>query len=148
MFNWLAPYVPGATVLDCFSGSGALALESLSRGASKAIMLEKATEAAKTLSSNLALLKADNVTIVNTDTLQWLTQPAKQPFDLIFLDPPFRKDFLEATCKALSDNGYIGTDTLVYIEAEKELVLKSLVPQWEMIKEKVAGQVRYTLWRV
>ncbi|WP_330924399.1 16S rRNA (guanine(966)-N(2))-methyltransferase RsmD [Candidatus Sororendozoicomonas aggregata] len=148
VFNWLAPYVPGARLLDCFSGSGALAFEALSRGAAHACMLEKAGEAARLLSGNLELLQAKNATVINTDALQWLAQPAAAPFDLIFLDPPFRQGLLEKTCKRLAENGYTDTETLIYMEAEKGLALSSLMPEWVMIKEKVAGQVGYSLWQV
>ena len=59
VFNWLMPYVPGANLLDCFTGSGALSLEALSRGASSATMLEFAAPAVKVLKENLATLKTD-----------------------------------------------------------------------------------------
>ncbi len=147
VFDWLAPYLPGARVLDCFSGSGALTLEALSRGASQACMLEKAREAARVIASNLVSLNAENVTVINTDALQWLAQPVAEPFDLIFLDPPFREGLLEKAYKCLCENGYTDSETLVYVEAEKALPLRTLMPQWVMIKEKVAGQVRYTLWQ-
>ena len=148
VFNWLAPYVPGAHVLDCFSGSGALSLEALSRGAKSAVMLEKATQASKTLNSNLTLLSARNGKAINTDSLTWLTQPAQKPFDIIFLDPPFRKELLTKTCQLLSDNRYVTANSIIYIEAEKELSLAELPPNWHLFKEKTAGQARYTLWQV
>ena len=148
VFNWLAPYIPGARVLDCFSGSGALSLESLSRGASSAVMLEKASAAAQALISNLVLLSASQGAVVNTDSLVWLSRPAEAPFDVVFLDPPFRKELLEQTCQLLITNGYVSSDTVVYIEAEKELSLAVVPESWHLFKEKVAGQVRYSLWRV
>ncbi|MGI9274392.1 MAG: 16S rRNA (guanine(966)-N(2))-methyltransferase RsmD [Endozoicomonas sp.] len=147
VFNWLAPYVPGAKVLDCFSGTGALSLEALSRGASEAVMLEMAATAANTLKSNLATLNAENARVINTDSMKWLKQPAQTPFDLIFLDPPFRKDLLKETCQLLEDNGYLNDDTLIYIEGEKELLPLPVPETWSFLRQKNAGQVCFSLWR-
>ncbi len=146
VFNWLAPYIPGARVLDCFSGTGALSLEALSRGAKEALMLEKANSAARTLTDNLAALSANNGQVINIDSLNWLTQSADQPFDIIFLDPPFRQGLLNQTCELLQNNGYLSNETIIYIEVEKELSLDSLPAGWCQFKEKIAGQVRYSLW--
>ena len=146
VFNWLAPYIPGARVLDCFSGTGALSLEALSRGAKEAVMIEKAPSAARTLIDNLALLSASHGQVMNTDSLSWLSQRASQSFDIIFLDPPFRKGLLNQTCDLLQENGYLNNETIIYIEVEKELSLDALPQDWCQFKEKVAGQVRYSLW--
>ena len=148
VFNWLAPYIPGARVLDCFSGTGALSLEALSRGAREAVMLEMATPAVNTLKSNLAMLKAGNGNVVDTDSLRFLNQPAEQPFDVIFLDPPFRQGLLEETCRLLSDNNYLHADSIIYVEVEKELNPLPVPETWQLIKSKNAGQVSFNLLRV
>ena len=147
VFNWLAPYVPGAKVLDCFSGTGALSLEALSRGASEAVMLEMATPAANTLKSNLVTLNAKNGQVINTDSMKWLKQPAQTPYDVIFLDPPFRKDLLKETCQLLEDNGYLDDNTLIYIEVEKELLPLPVPESWSNLRQKNAGQICFSLWR-
>ena len=147
VFNWLAPYLPGARILDCFSGTGALSLEALSRGAKEAVMLEMATPAVKTLKSNLALLKADNGLVIGTNTLQFLSKPSSEPFDVIFLDPPFRQGMLEETCRLLQDNGYLHEQTILYIEVEKELNPLPVPQSWQLLKSKQAGQVSFNLMR-
>ena len=146
VFNWLSPYIPGARVLDCFSGTGALSLEALSRGASEVVMLEQAAAAANVLKSNLATLASNKAQVFNTDSLDWLTQAASNSFDIIFLDPPFRKGLLAKVCELLQRHGYINDQTIIYIEMEKEFQLTDLPPAWQQLKEKVAGQVRYGLW--
>ena len=145
VFNWLAPYIPGARVLDCFSGTGALSLEALSRGAKEAVMLEMATPAVKMLKSNLTLLKADNGQVHGTNTLQFLSKPCTEPFDVIFLDPPFRQDMLEETCRLLQENGYVHNQSILYIEVEKELDPLPVPEQWQRLKNKQAGQVSFNL---
>lgn len=146
VFNWLNIYVPGAHVLDCFSGTGALSLEALSRGAASAMMLEKAGPAAQTLKANLATLKSDKGQVFNTDSLQWLTKKAPHSFDLVFLDPPFRMDLLKTACELLESNGYLNENSLIYIEAEKELSPLPVPANWQPVKSKTAGQVCFTLW--
>ncbi len=94
LFNWLAPYVEGARVLDPFAGSGALLLEALSRGAAGALAVEFDPAAAAALRDNLALLRAEGAEVRQGDALQRLQQDAATPFDLAFLDPPFHKDLL------------------------------------------------------
>ncbi len=146
VFNWLNMHVPGAHILDCFSGSGALALEALSRGAESATLLEKATPAAQTLKKNLSTLKANNARVINTDSLIWLQRMASQAFDVIFLDPPFRMGMLEECCKLLEANGYLHEQTLVYIEVEKELAPLPVPAHWQPVKSKTGGQVSFSIW--
>ncbi|MFK0571534.1 16S rRNA (guanine(966)-N(2))-methyltransferase RsmD [Endozoicomonas sp.] len=146
VFNWLAMITPGAKVLDAFSGTGALSMEALSRGASSAILLEKSPVAARTLKSNLALLKAERARVIETDSLNWLNQPAETTFDLVFLDPPFRMNLLEPACLLLESNGYLHENSQIYIEVEKELVPLPVPENWQLEKRKIAGQVNFSLF--
>ena len=136
VFNWLNTIIPGARVLDVFSGTGALAMEALSRGASCATLLEANPIAAKTLKNNLALLQAAHAQVIETNSLVWLNKPASQPFDLVFLDPPFRLDLLAPTCHLLEANGYINGKSHIYIEVEKELNPLPVPDNWRLEKAK------------
>ena len=89
LYNWLTGWVAGARCLDAFSGTGALGLEALSRGATYATFLEYSPVAARTLKENLTTLKCSKGEVIQTDANQWLNKPSPNPFDLIFLDPPF-----------------------------------------------------------
>lgn len=146
VFNWLSTITPGSRVLDVFSGTGALAMEALSRGASSATMLEVNPIAARTLKSNLTLLKAEQAHVIETNSLSWLNRPASHPFDLIFLDPPFRLNLLAPTCELLERNGYINDKSHIYIEVEKELTPLPIPDNWQLKKSKTAGQVSFSLW--
>ncbi|USE37265.1 16S rRNA (guanine(966)-N(2))-methyltransferase RsmD [Endozoicomonas sp. SCSIO W0465] len=146
VFNWLTVFTPGARVLDVFSGTGALSIEALSRGASSATLLEKSPVAASTLKNNLALLNAEGAKVVETDSLSWLNQPAETGFDLIFLDPPFRMNLLEPACHLLESNGYLNEHSRIYIEVEKELNPLPIPKNWQLEKSKTAGQVSFSLW--
>ena len=146
VFNWLAPYIPGARVLDCFSGTGALSLEALSRGAKEAVMLEMATSAVKTLKSNLTLLKASNGQVHSTNTLLFLSKPCAEPFGYHFPGPlpSVRACWKKLAC-LLHENGYVHEQTVIYVEVEKELDPLPVPEQWQLLKTKQAGQVSFNL---
>lgn len=145
LFNWLAPYLVDARCLDCFAGSGALGLEALSRYAAKATLLEMERGVAQQLQKNLATLKASNAQVVNTNTLNYLNQPG-EPYDIVFVDPPFRKGLLEETLKLLETRGWLANGAMVYVESEVENGLPPVPANWRLHREKVAGQVAYRLY--
>lgn len=145
LFNWLAPHMVDARCLDCFAGSGALGLESLSRYAANATLLEMERSVAQQLQKNLATLKAANGKVVNTNTLNYLNQTGT-PHDIVFVDPPFRKGLLDDTLNLLEKNGWLADDALIYVESEVENGMPSVPTSWHLHREKVAGQVAYRLY--
>ncbi|OSM95229.1 MULTISPECIES: 16S rRNA (guanine(966)-N(2))-methyltransferase [Lonsdalea] len=145
LFNWLAPVIQQARCLDCFAGSGALALEALSRYAAHATLLEAERGIARQLSQNLSLLRAENASVIHTDALQWLSRPG-ETFDVVFLDPPFRQGLLNNTVNLLETQGWLADDAWIYIETEAENRTLNLPTNWQLHREKVAGQVAYRLY--
>lgn len=146
LFNWLSPVIRGARCLDCFAGSGALGLEALSRCASYSILLESKRSIAQQLKKILFLLQGDGQ-VVNTDAISWLSRTG-EPFDLVFLDPPFRHGCLLARAVALLEvRGWLADEAWVYVEAERNTLIKLKVPgNWKLHREKIAGQVRCRLY--
>lgn len=147
LFNWLAPHIEGASVLDLFTGSGALSLEALSRGANGATLLDVNFSVIDHLKKQIQLLNCQKATLLNQSALLFLDKPATQKFDLVFLDPPFGKAMLEPCCKLLVKNQWLADNAWVYTESElspNQLVMPS---NWSAYREKKAGQVYYTLWR-
>ena len=145
LFNWLAPYMVDARCLDCFAGSGALGLESLSRYAASATLLEMERPVAQQLQKNLATLKATHGKVVNTNTLNYLNQTGT-PHDIVFIDPPFRKGLLDETLSLLEKNGWLADGALIYVESEVENGMPPVPASWQLHREKVAGQVAYRLY--
>jgi len=92
LFNWIAQDVPRAKCLDLFAGSGGLGFEAASRQAELVTLIELNPAAFKQLETNIASLKADNLKAINTDALSYLKQPGT-PHHVVFIDPPFRKDY-------------------------------------------------------
>ena len=147
LFNWLAPYVEGAKVLDLFAGSGALVLEALSRGAGSALALDLNPAAINSLRSHLQTLGCDNGQLLNTDALRYLEQQPATAFDLVFLDPPFNQNLLQAACTLLEEKGWLAADAWNYTESENPPSSLGLPGTWRLHREQKAGQVYYALWQ-
>lgn len=145
VFNWLMPYIHDANCLDCFAGAGSLGFEALSRGAAQVTLIELNKAAAKQLQENKKLLNADNVIITNTNSLDFLKSSAKQHYDLVFIDPPFREGLVTQTAELLN-NDWLADQALIYVEMEVQSS-QPLPNNWQLLKEKVAGQVAYRLFQ-
>lgn len=146
VFNWLMPYINQSICLDCFAGAGSLGFEALSRGAKQVTMIELDKNAAKQLQQNKTLLNADNVDIHHTSALSFLATNSASKFDVIFIDPPFRKGLAEQAIELLKNN-WLADKALIYIEMENENDQLALPDNWSLLKEKNAGQVSYRLYQ-
>ena len=147
LFNWLMHDINDANCLDCFSGSGSLGFEALSRFAKNVTLLEKDSSVAKQLDENLTVLKADNARVVKGDALQYLAKVATEQYNIVFIDPPFNKGLVQPCCDALHTNAYLASNALIYIEHEVDLSTLILPDSWVLLKEKSTGQVAYQLYR-
>ena len=145
LFNWLQPWLPGAACLDLFAGSGALGLESLSRGAGQVLLVEKDAIAASALRNNLSLLGARGAEVLQADARVFLQGPAR-PFDIVFLDPPYDSGLLAECCTHLAAGGWVRKEGLIYLEAASDTDLP-LPAAWTLLRSKRAGQVGYYLAR-
>lgn len=148
LFNWLAPHLPGAACLDLFTGSGALGLEALSRGAAAATLVDHTPALARALGDNLKALNTNRGNVVCADVVAFLQHPAEHPMDLVFLDPPFRQGWLERLLPLLADGGWVRPGSWVYLEYESERPAPTVPAGWRLHREKTAGQVTYALFRV
>ena len=147
LFNWLAPYIEGAKVLDVFAGSGALFLEALSRGAASALALDLNSEAINSLRGHLLTLRCDNGQLLQSDALRHLEQQPATPFDVVFLDPPFSQNLLLPACTQLEEKGWLANEAWVYTESENPPSSLGLPGNWRLHREQKAGQVYYALWQ-
>lgn len=145
LFNWLSPATAGARCLDLFAGTGVLGIEALSRGAAHVVFIEKSATLAGAIRKNLTELKATNAEVYQKDALDYLSKADPQPFDIVFLDPPFEADLLAGLCKALCENGWLIRNAVVYLEQRKDQAKPALPDGWAITHEKVAGKVSYSL---
>lgn len=138
LFNWLAGIVPGARCLDLFAGAGALGLEAASRGAGEVVLVERDARAAAALKAiGDEWPDAGAVRVVRDDALRWLRRP-HEPFDLIFIDPPFDTDLADSALALIRERGLLAEGGRIYLESEH----RTLAPAgWTVHKEKRLGDV-------
>jgi len=153
LFNWLQLEIGGARCLDLFAGSGALGLEALSRGASHCSFVDSQPAAIRQIGEHLKTLQCSAGVTICRSALDWLqtpqsqSQPLAQPFDIVFLDPPFRQELLAPCCQQLEAGGWLANNALIYIEAGADEALPPTPPNWTLHRDKRAGQVAYRLFR-
>lgn len=140
LFNWLMGDLNGARVLDVCAGSGVLGFESLSRGASFAILIEFDKNQANQLKHTAQTLKLDNATILQGDCLAILPT-LTTPFDVVFIDPPYSLDLWQKILNALITNQLIHKNTLIYLEADRPLDDLTANNDLVIIKSTKVGQI-------
>ncbi|MBX3708175.1 MAG: 16S rRNA (guanine(966)-N(2))-methyltransferase RsmD [Gammaproteobacteria bacterium] len=144
LFNWLAPKIGGARCLDLFAGSGALGFEALSRGAAYVEMVDHSADVIHLLQEELAQFKADNASVYRANIPKQL-QTTTQPFDIVFLDPPYQANLLQPCCDYLEEHGYLAAFSYIYLEAWELIKDNDLPSNWRVLKSQTAGQVNYHL---
>jgi len=144
LFNWLRDILPGARCLDLFAGSGALGLEALSRGAEQVVMVDQHPAAVTQLREHIDLLHARGARVVQAETLAFLRGPV-QPFDVVFLDPPFQSELLAPCLAQLASQAWLAPTAWLYVEAQRRTPLPPLPEKWTVLRHKEAGQVGYYL---
>ena len=144
LFNWLGPRIVGARCLDLFAGSGALGLESLSRGASAVVFVEQHAAIARALSALVTEWKVQGAEVSRTDAFSYL-RGTPQPFDIVFLDPPFAAGLLGPAAALLEQKGWLAPEALIYLESAARETRPDLPPGWKELKAKRAGEVGYHL---
>jgi len=145
LFNWLAPTTQGARCLDLFAGTGALGIEALSRGAAHVVFIEKSATLAAGIRTALQQLEAKNAKVCERDATDYLKNAEPEPFDIVFLDPPFNTRLLGEACSLLQKYGWLTANTIVYLEQSKDSEKVALPDDWAVSHEKVAGKVSYSL---
>ncbi|MGD0959311.1 MAG: 16S rRNA (guanine(966)-N(2))-methyltransferase RsmD [Methylomonas sp.] len=146
LFNWLQSDVAGSTCLDLFSGSGALGFEAASRGAKRVVQVENNPIACQKLLNNKTILSAVQVDLIAQDVNRFL-QTVPECFDLVFLDPPFGQNLISSTCQQLEQRGWLADYAKIYVEAERQLNMPEMPANWKMLKNKLAGQVKFCLFQ-
>jgi len=145
VFNWLQPYIGGSHCLDLFAGCGALGFEAASRGAMSVTMVELNSLAAKQLQENCNNLSATQCQVERTTAQQFLAKN-KNKYDIVFIDPPYQADLWTEVAQKLIDNTALSDDAVIYLECPGKADLPELPKQWQLIKEKKAGNIRYCLF--
>ncbi len=148
LFNILSLKMQGARVLDLFSGSGALGIESLSRGAREVCFNDCAKSSLAILKKNLTALKipvnGGEATLSGSDYLVCL-DGVKGPFDIVFIDPPYRFDFGEKALKKIAEKGLLTPNGVAVYERDRPF--EGEVDGLEKYDERKYGKTYLTFFR-
>lgn len=122
LFNMLQPYLCQSRFLDLFAGSGGIGIEALSRGADFCAFIEKNRKAAAVIGENLVFTRlSDRAALYNRDVFAALSLlEGEEPFDCVFMDPPYGQGLEKQVLEVLKDADYITEDTLIVVEASLE----------------------------
>jgi len=144
-FNWLAPHLPHSRCLDLFAGSGALGFEAASRGAAAVTLVEQDNLTARSLKQNRERLQATECEVVRASAIGWLKQQT-QPWDIVFLDPPFRSSLAHQALELLLEQSLLTSSALILLESDPQRKVfeqpSDRVEQLVSIKDKTLGATR------
>jgi 16S rRNA (guanine966-N2)-methyltransferase len=139
------PPLREASFLDLFCGSGAVGLEAHSRGASEVVLVDSDRTAVRLAEANIARLGTPaGVRLLERDAT--LLGPAPHPFELVFLDPPYRSGLAPAALESLAANGWLGADARIIVELDARDDL-DLPPDYVLERERRYGRTKFLFLR-
>jgi len=148
LFNWLQGSIEGATCLDLFAGSGALGLEALSRGVQLVRFVDQSRLVIRQLERNLKLLQAqERAQLLAADGMRLIGKAADQQYDIVFLDPPFARDWLARASRYLELNDWLKPGSWIYLEQDSHRDWPQLPENWRIHRQARAGQAACMLLR-
>jgi len=145
IFNLIQEYIPDASCLDLFGGSGALSFEALSRGAKSCVCVDIDQRSINVIKKNDEALGLDGLTIVREDAMQFLKKTEKK-FSVIFLDPPYNKGFIAPVMSAVCDRDILSDDGIIMLESDFSDE-HSEFSGLEIIKQRRYGRSFVTIYR-
>lgn len=145
LFNIISGYVYESVVLDLFSGSGSLAIEAMSRGASKAVVCDNNKKAIQIINDNLTKTQLIQKSIVmNEDYINCLKilKNKQMNFDLIFLDPPYNKELGIKAIQEISNLNLLNKDGILILETDKTENVPTEIGIYKKSNERIYGRVK------
>lgn len=146
IFSMIGPFFDGGQVLDLYAGSGGLAIEAVSRGMDKAVLVERNFQAQAVVLNNINMTKeVDKFILLKMDAHRAL-QKITESFDLVFLDPPYAQKSIIEDIENLVNLNLLAKDATIVCETETSVSLPDKISDFEMIKEKVYGISKVTIY--
>ena len=143
IFNILRGQIAGGMVLDLFAGTGNLGIEALSRGAKKVIFVEKGRYALRLIQRNLAqfgLEDRSEILPIDANRAIGILKQRGKTFDLIFVDPPYKKGLIERTLTRLICHPIYHRDSILVIEHHRRELLPPAIHGWNLIRQRQMGE--------
>jgi len=136
IFNIISPYIPDSTFLDLYSGTGAISVEAVSRGAEYAHMVERSFESIKIMTSNIEKTKSkDEFRIIKSDVFKFL-QTTRNKYDIIFADPPYKLDNGKEIVEAILQNDVLNDDGIIIVECAREYKMPDTIGRMTLFRQK------------
>ena len=142
VFNMIGPYFDGGLALDLFGGSGSLGIEALSRGVDKVIFVDKDGKAIQTIKQNIETFQlGEQVEVYRNDAVRALNALKKREikFDLILLDPPYKKHHLEELIHKIGEFDLLTQNGLIMAEHSNEVELPEMMGTFQRTRKEVYG---------
>ena len=137
----------GRRVLDLFAGTGQLGIEALSRGAAGCTFVDQRKEAVALVRSKLKLCQlSDKARVVQGEGLSFLST-VREPFHLIFLDPPYKAELLENALKKIAEIDMLTENGIIICESPADKVLPELPQPYQKGREYRYGKIKITVYR-
>jgi len=140
IFNIIQSEIPESTFLDLFSGSGAIGLEAVSRGAKKAILCDKSKDAINIINKNIEKTHlAEQVEVFNSDFSNCLKR-IKECINIIYIDPPYETDYIKQSLEIIENVDYITPETKIILETNDE---QKILKQIEYLNFEIIDKRKY-----
>ncbi len=148
IFNIIGPYFDGGVCLDLFAGSGGLAIEAVSRGMDKAVLIDQDPLAIKTIKENISVTKeADKFDVYRNDANRALTLlKGNKKFDLLFLDPPYAKQEIEKQIEKIVDSELLNDKAIIICELDKRTQLKDVIGAATVFRKEFYGASQIVMY--
>ena len=147
LFSALHFDIEGRKVLDLFAGTGQLGIECLSRGAASAVFVDRRADAVKLIRENLRLTELeDRARVIAGDSMEYL-RSIREPFDIIFLDPPYAAGLLEPAIAHIAKFDILAPHGIIAAEHPADRVLPALAPPYRLHRTYRYGKIALTLYR-
>lgn len=150
IFSMIGPYFDGGLVLDLFAGTGGLGIEAWSRGADKVISIDKEKISIDTIRSNVQAAGAQaDFEIYRNDAARALKLLGKkqQPFDVIFLDPPYRMHDMDQWLLNIQELQLVKQDAVIVVEHDSKIQYPESVGDLKQQRHAQYGEVAVTIYR-
>lgn len=146
IFNLIWDFVPKSNVLDLFGGSGALTVEALSRGAESAVVVDKDKKSIDVILKNLEITNFLDKADVRRLSAEDFLEVCDRKFDIIFLDPPYNKGFVEPILSKISEKEIL-TDTGIAVLESDFTDICGEVEGMEILKQRKYGRTCITIYK-
>lgn len=150
IFNMIGPYFHGGVGLDLFAGSGSLGIEALSRGLDKVVFVELNEQAIRVIKENLRMCRLTEKAEVYKNTAERalkVIQKREMTFDYIFLDPPYKREWIKETIDIISKENILTPGGYIVCEHESSMELPERIDFFSRLKNERYGTVAISIYK-